>query len=206
MKLVRLVPLLAVGLALSFGGIGCRKNIDKVTNIPGQPPPRPGDTTGAPLGTGTPLDTTPGPGTGVTAVTPGATGEGIKASERNFDAMEQNREAFAAETIHFEFDKSNIRTVDVPKLEDIARRMKSEYQGKFLRIEGHCDERGTEEYNRSLGDRRALSAREFLAKLGINPEDIQTISFGEEKPADPGHSDAAWSKNRRCEFVLLTPK
>ena len=84
--------------------------------------------------------------------------------------------------------------------------MKTEFQGKFLRIEGYCDERGTEEYNRALGDRRALSAREYLAKLGINPEDIQTISFGKDKPADPGHNAAAWAKNRRCEFVLLTPK
>ena len=206
MKLVRLVALLAVGLALSLGGMGCRKNLDKVTNIPGQPPPKPGDTgTGAPIGTGTPLDTGPGTGTGVTG-TPGSTGEGIKASERNFDNMDQNREVFAADMIHFDFDKSNIRTADVPKLEDIAQRMKGEFKGKFLRIEGYCDERGTEEYNRALGDRRALSARETLARLGVNPEDVQTISFGEEKPADPGHNEAAWAKNRRCEFVLLTPK
>jgi peptidoglycan-associated lipoprotein len=205
MKLVRLVPLLAVGLALSLGGIGCRKNLDKVTNIPGQPPPRPETAgTGSPLGTGNPLDSGTGTGTGVTGA-PG-TGEGIKASQRNFDNMDQNREVFAADTIHFDFDKSNVRTEDVPKLENIARRMKSEYQGKFLRIEGYCDERGTEEYNRALGDRRALSAREYLARLGINPEDIQTISFGEEKPADPAHNEAAWAKNRRCEFVLLTPK
>jgi peptidoglycan-associated lipoprotein len=206
MKLVRLVPLLAVGLVVSLGGVGCRKNLDKVTNIPGQPPSRPGDTgAGTPLGSGTPLDTGTGTGAGVVG-TPGGTGEGIKASERNFDNMDQNREVFSADTIHFEFDKSNVRSADVPKLESIAQRMKGEFKGKYLRIEGYCDERGTEEYNRSLGDRRAQSAREFLAKLGVNPEDVQTITFGEEKPADPAHNEAAWAKNRRCEFVLLTPK
>jgi peptidoglycan-associated lipoprotein len=75
-----------------------------------------------------------------------------------------------------------------------------------LRIEGNCDERGTEEYNRALGDHRALAAREALAKDGIDPERIQTQSFGKDKPADTGHDESAWAKNRRDEFVLLTPK
>jgi peptidoglycan-associated lipoprotein len=83
--------------------------------------------------------------------------------------------------------------------------MKSNFRGKALRIEGHCDERGTEEYNRSLGDRRALSIREKLVQLGLDPEMLPTISFGEEKPVDPGHNEAAWSRNRRGELILLSP-
>ena len=74
-----------------------------------------------------------------------------------------------------------------------------------LLIEGHCDERGTEEYNRALGERRALSVREFLVTLGVAPDRVETVSFGEDRPADPGHSSAAWDKNRRGEIVLLSP-
>jgi peptidoglycan-associated lipoprotein len=75
-----------------------------------------------------------------------------------------------------------------------------------LTIEGNCDERGTEEYNRSLGDRRALAAREALAKMGVDPARIRTISYGKDKPVDPGHDESAWSQNRRDDFVLLHPK
>ena len=75
-----------------------------------------------------------------------------------------------------------------------------------LMIEGHCDERGTEEYNRSLGERRALALRESLAAMGIDPMRIRTISWGEDKPVDPGHDESAWKKNRRGEFVLMLPK
>ena len=75
-----------------------------------------------------------------------------------------------------------------------------------LLIEGNCDERGTEEYNRSLGERRALAAREALAKLGVDPMRIETRSFGKDKPVDPGHDESAWAKNRRDDFVLLHPK
>ena len=71
--------------------------------------------------------------------------------------------------------------------------MKSDANAKLL-IEGNCDDRGTEEYNRSLGERRALAAREALAKLGVSPDRIRTISYGKDKPADPGHDEAAWAK------------
>jgi peptidoglycan-associated lipoprotein len=78
--------------------------------------------------------------------------------------------------------------------------------GQAVLVEGHCDERGTPEYNRALGERRALSVRESLISLGVPGEGIHTVSFGEDRPADPGHNDAAWAKNRRAEFVLLKPK
>jgi len=213
MKDAKLVQLLAVGLAVSLGVVGCSKNPQRTTSIPGHgassiqdsPPsiPRnpspsfpilPADTTRGNSGIGS----EPIPGTG-----PGETG--IPSATRDFATWEENRTEFAAQTVHFEFDKATIRPGDMGKLEEVAKRMKSNFQGKALRIEGHCDERGTEEYNRSLGDRRALSVREKLAQLGLDPEMLPTISFGEEKPVDLGHNDAAWSANRRGELILLSP-
>jgi len=72
-----------------------------------------------------------------------------------------------------------------------------------FQIEGHCDERGTGEYNLALGERRANSAKKYLVSLGIEPGRISTISYGEERPFDQGHSEDAWTKNRRAHFVIL---
>lgn len=72
-----------------------------------------------------------------------------------------------------------------------------------VRVEGHCDERGSDEYNMALGERRAQAARDYLVNLGVQPDRITVISYGEEQPADPGHDDAAWEKNRRAEFVIV---
>ena len=77
--------------------------------------------------------------------------------------------------------------------------------GKAVRVEGNCDERGTEEYNRSLGERRALAVREELIRLGIDPTRVDTISYGKDRPVDPGHDEAAWKKNRRDDFIVLSP-
>jgi peptidoglycan-associated lipoprotein len=74
-----------------------------------------------------------------------------------------------------------------------------------VRVEGNCDERGTEEYNRSLGERRALAAREELVRQGITPDRVDTLSYGEDKPLDSGHNESAWKQNRRDDFILLTP-
>jgi peptidoglycan-associated lipoprotein len=83
--------------------------------------------------------------------------------------------------------------------------LKSDANAKLL-IEGHCDERGTEEYNRSLGERRALALREALAKDGVDSGNIRTISYGKDQPVDSGHDEAAWAKNRRGQFDWCTPK
>ena len=69
-------------------------------------------------------------------------------------------------------------------------------------MDGHCDERGTEEYNRSLGERRALALREQLVGLGIDPALIDTVSYGKDRPVAPGHDESAWKQNRRGEFLL----
>ena len=72
-----------------------------------------------------------------------------------------------------------------------------------LLIEGHCDERGTEQYNLALGDRRANAAKEYIVALGIDGNRIRTVSYGEERPFDPGHDEAAWAKNRRAHLVIV---
>jgi peptidoglycan-associated lipoprotein len=73
-----------------------------------------------------------------------------------------------------------------------------------IQIEGHCDERGSNEYNLALGERRATSAKLYLIKLGVPENRLSTISYGEERPLDPGHNEEAWAKNRRCHFVILS--
>jgi peptidoglycan-associated lipoprotein len=72
-----------------------------------------------------------------------------------------------------------------------------------IRIEGNCDERGTVEYNLALGEKRANAALDYLVKMGIDPSRISTVSYGKERPMDPGHTEAAWAKNRRDDFVIV---
>ena len=122
-----------------------------------------------------------------------------------FENMLMDPAALAAYTVYFEFDKSSVRASEKSKMEEVAKVLKSGAADKLL-IEGHCDERGTEGYNLALGERRALSLREYLANLGVGPDRIRTISYGEARPAIPGSSDDAWSKNRRGQFILLKPK
>ena len=122
-----------------------------------------------------------------------------------FENMLMDRDALAAQTVYFEVDRSEIHPDDLGKVEAVAGILAQDAQNKVL-IEGHCDERGTEEYNRALGERRALSVRDALSGLGISADRVRTMSFGEDRPADPDLNDAAYSRNRRGEFVLLKPK
>lgn len=111
---------------------------------------------------------------------------------------------FNSETIYFDFDKSVVKADEMSKIERVVAGMRN-YPGKALRIEGHCDERGTEEYNRSLGEKRALSVREKLNMSGVSAQRVDTITYGEDRPFDPGHDSAAWAKNRRAVFILIEP-
>ena len=122
-----------------------------------------------------------------------------------FENMLMDRDALAAQTVYFELDRSEIHPDDLGKVEAVAGILAQDAQNKVL-IEGHCDERGTEEYNRALGERRALSVRDALSGLGVSADRVRTMSYGEDRPADPGLNDAAYSRNRRGEFVLLKPK
>jgi peptidoglycan-associated lipoprotein len=103
--------------------------------------------------------------------------------------------------IHFNFDKYDIRPSDAAILKANAALLQKYHKVK-IQIEGHCDERGTNEYNLALGERRANSTKNYLISLGISPERISTISYGEEKPLDPGHNDEAWDKNRRAHTII----
>lgn len=109
---------------------------------------------------------------------------------------------FESEKIYFDFDRSELKSDARAVLTKKAEWLRSNPKYK-VRIEGHCDERGSTEYNLALGERRANAAWKFLNALGVSGERMSIISYGEEKPDDPGHSEQAWSKNRRDEFVLM---
>ena len=133
-----------------------------------------------------------------------AGGIGMQFAEPGTGALppEIDREAqLVLQDIHFAYNSSTILPEDAGALQQIAAFLKR-YPQVILQIEGHCDERGTEEYNMALGSRRAGAARQFLADLSIDPNRLYTISYGEERPLDPGHTEAAWAVNRRDHFLV----
>jgi len=109
---------------------------------------------------------------------------------------------FEAEPVYFDFDKSFIRSEYRPVLREKAEFLKDNPNVR-TRIEGNCDERGTNEYNLALGERRAESAKNFLLSLGISPDRIEAISYGEERPLAVGHNEDSWAQNRRDDFVIM---
>ena len=109
--------------------------------------------------------------------------------------------AFEAETIYFDFDRSELKSSARTVLAKKAEWLRKNPQFS-MNIEGHCDERGTIEYNLALGERRANAAWKFLNALGVSGSRMTTISYGEESAADPAHNAAAWARNRRDEFKL----
>jgi peptidoglycan-associated lipoprotein len=102
--------------------------------------------------------------------------------------------------IFFAFDSSALSTEAQDQLKQNAAWLQSNGSQSVV-IQGHCDERGTDEYNVALGERRAVSAKQYLSTLGVSESRLSTVSYGEEKPFDPGHNEEAWSKNRRDHFV-----
>ena len=105
--------------------------------------------------------------------------------------------------ITFDFDKYDIRPQDASILKENATLL-MKYPNMKIQIEGHCDERGTIEYNLALGERRANSCKNYLISLGVLRDRISTISYGKERPLDPGHNEEAWAKNRRAHIVVLS--
>jgi peptidoglycan-associated lipoprotein len=104
--------------------------------------------------------------------------------------------------IYFNFDSAALSDEARSALSKNAELLSKNSSVK-VRIEGNCDERGSDEYNMALGDRRAKAAMDYLVNLGVQPDRLSTLSYGEEKPVDPGHDEAAWAKNRRNEFVIV---
>jgi peptidoglycan-associated lipoprotein len=105
--------------------------------------------------------------------------------------------------IHFEFDKFDLTEESRKILAENANVLVARSTLK-IQIEGHCDERGSNEYNLALGEKRAVSAKLYMIKLGVQGDRLSTISYGEEMPMDQSHNEAAWAKNRRCHFVILS--
>jgi len=128
-----------------------------------------------------------------------------KAAEERAAAAKAARELYEFRDVNFDFDKFNLRE----EAREILKKH-AEWLGKnknvMIVVEGHCDERGTTEYNLALGERRASAAARFLVDMGIDARRIQTISYGEELPLDPGHNEEAWAKNRRAHFVVSGKK
>lgn len=131
--------------------------------------------------------------------------ERLAAERAKAEAMERElaaaKERFLNENIYFDFDSAVLSTEAQDILKDKAMWLRANPDFNVV-IEGHCDERGTNAYNMALGERRADSAKSFLTNLGISGSRMSTVSFGEEKPIDPSHNEAAWAKNRRGAFVL----
>jgi len=178
MKVLRLVGLvfLVVILAGALAGCGCFYQAVKGEKAP----PAPSATT------------TQKPAPTATA----------KQGEMVVAPPEQAKAVTALEDIHYDFDKYDIRPQDAEILKQNYTWL-MQNPGTRVRIEGNCDERGTVEYNMVLGQKRADSAKSFLMTLGIGKGSIETISYGKERPVDPGHDEQAWAKNRRSHFVPL---
>lgn len=216
MKLTKFANIIILGTVIAVAGTACKKRPTPVTAIPGSRAggvqvPGPGNPLAGRSGTGlegaAPLSSN----------TPGSDGANGSRSS-NFNPNEAvplgnepghpgwpgNAEILRDYMVFFDFDSSAVTGSEQSKIASVADYLRAN-ASHALRVEGHCDERGTEEYNRALGERRALAIREELIRLGIDSIRVDTISYGKDRPLDPAHNDDAWRKNRRGEFIVLTP-
>jgi peptidoglycan-associated lipoprotein len=213
MKLNKLVLPFALALVATLASTtGCRHGFNgDITKLPGHrvKPFAENDNPGNTLPGGGQLPGGQLPGGDQTAI-PGTgrdtkIGGGELSNTWDPASMNQNREKLEPYTVHFKFDSAVVQDSEQANVANVGQALGSDPTAKLL-IEGHCDERGTEEYNRALGERRALALREALARIGVDPMRIRTISYGKDQPVDPGHDEAAWAKNRRGQFIWCTPK
>jgi peptidoglycan-associated lipoprotein len=184
----------AVVLALAVLAGACHKNKPPVARP--VPPPTASTTNTAPPPT--PAPPTPAPDTTPIPKEPAITEDPIASAD--LDTINKNSPLqpalFALDS--YEVDATNKQTLDA----DAA--ILKKYPSWVITIEGHCDERGTAEYNLALGEKRALAAKTYLVSLGIPADRVRTVSYGKEFPFDPGHDEDAWSKNRRAHFVVTS--
>ncbi len=157
---------------------GCTSSGTKETLPPAPPPDEAPDTP-------PPVDTTPEP---------------AAAFDPNGNPYIPGTTRLLPRTFYFEYDRSVLSPDDLAVLEMHATVLRNN-RARTIVVEGHCDERGTREYNLALGERRANSVRTFLRSAGVTDQQMESVSYGEERPEDPGHSDAAWSRNRRAVLV-----
>ena len=117
-------------------------------------------------------------------------------------AFKRSLAEFENDVVYFDFDKSDIRP-DMRAALDAKARFLQEFPSIRVQVEGHCDERGTVEYNIALGHRRSQSSSDYLVSLGVKPSRVDTVSYGEERPADSRSNEAGWAKNRRAKFNVI---
>lgn len=197
------VLLLVIAACLLGGAAGCSRKPKGLTPLPAGQSGSTGPVGEIPLNPGNAINGggLDGPGTGSGSDTTRPTD-----LDPNLDPskMVQDREKFATDTVYFDFDKSNVKPQYNANIARIADYLKANTSNSLL-IEGHCDDRGTEEYNLALGERRALAVRDKLMSVGVSGDRITTISYGKEKPEMIGTTEEAYGKNRRGMFILLTP-
>jgi len=184
----RMAKLLAVMSLMA--AVGCHKNVPPVARP--TPPPPPPTTSGAAR-----PPAPPEPVAEPTIVPPEPVREDAIASA-SLDDLNRNS---PLKPVFFALDSDELTSEGQKALNDNAALMKR-YSTWAVTIEGHCDERGTAEYNLALGERRAVAARAYLVSLGIPADRLRTVSYGKEFPFDPGHDESAYSKNRRAHFVV----
>lgn len=202
--------LFLVAVSLVGGSVGCSKKPKNLTPLPAGQSGAPAPTDSVPFdGTG---GTSPGAGrlpgseNGVGGTDLNNTGSGLGSDlNPNLDSRNklENREIFANDNVYFDFDKFNVKPQYTANINKVADYLKAHPTDSLL-VEGHTDDRGTEEYNLALGERRALSVRDRLVSAGVSGDRITTISYGKEKPAVIGNTEEAHAKNRRGVFVLLS--
>jgi peptidoglycan-associated lipoprotein len=181
----------AVVLLLVVGAAACGKKQPPIARP--IPPPPPVSTPVTPP----PEPPPPAPAEPTPAPAPVAVPEDSIAS-RSLDEINKNS---PLKPVFFGVDQSEIDQAGQQALANNADLLKR-YPTWLISIEGHCDERGTAEYNLALGERRAVAARNYLVSLGISADRVKTVSYGKEFPFDPGHTEDAWAKNRRAHFVV----
>ena len=140
----------------------------------------------------------PGPAVGEQQLKPSTT-----VKEEPMQEQAQAQAETALEKIYFDFDSYILSNTARDTLSKDAEYLLKKNVATKVQVEGHTDERGTDEYNLALGERRAKAALNYLVTLGVPAERLSFISYGKEKPADPGHDEAAWAKNRRAEFRVI---
>ncbi|HEY3839216.1 MAG TPA: OmpA family protein [Bryobacteraceae bacterium] len=195
-KLLVLPSAMAVLMMASFIGVGCAK---KVALAP--PPPQPAPTVAA--ATRTPADT----GIATPAPAPAAQAPPVATNSRYPDKATRDRiDALLARIsdAYFDYDQHTLRPDAVSTLQSDSvelRDILKQYPDYRLVIEGHADERGSEEYNLGLADERAVSAKNFLVQVGIPSQQISVVSYGKDKPVCQDHNESCWQKNRRIHII-----
>jgi peptidoglycan-associated lipoprotein len=188
---VRPIGMIFAVLALT-AAVACHKNPPPVAR-PAPPPVPPPTNTAAPSRPPAPPQPVAEP-----IVVPAEPVRDDAIASASLDDLNRNS---PLKPVYYELDSSELSAANQKTLDDDAALLKR-YPTWTVTIEGHCDERGTAEYNLALGERRAVAARAYLVSLGIPADRLRTVSYGKEFPFDPGHDEAAWTKNRRAHFVV----